>query len=654
MLSNDDDTWGGLEIKDNSFSYHTSRGIYHSYYPDKDLSRACQRVLSPSFYDDDDTLSTSTSLHSDRFSVDDHDYSLSDNEYGPTDGLTTYSIMQQQFLRNPTISSSSYFRLNNKNNNSFTNILKDYEGPGTITRLGRGGRVYIDRGDWTQDLGLSTNTLKLGLMDLKSTQQDKTYQETTVDNKENDPFADFDDDSFFTGQSDISCNKFQQKQACFDPPSSSSDKTIIPTSCWKQEDDDEGFDDLDIPSGHLSLKSRSTPKSSSALFPSTLQKRLEHLKENDEDDFLDGLDIRDEDAFKITPSTINNNDNNKKGESKLPRPKRYPAKVPSPSSSFSSRKKPTIENRLDRLTAPTYASRQRGTPPNSLRSRPNEPTIKSRPSVLNKQRLVSSKLGPDPTFIRTSDGSSLMARPRTTGRVNYGNGSELDHLDDLAVWKRPSMARPALKPVSSSGPKPTLKKSEAAKPWRCNMSKRKLTLIKPDEQKMAKEINDMRYDDREKRWHGNEQAARTFDAPTVKRRPALIKNMMRANKSTAAMVVGDMSFDQQKMTWNTCNGKSEVDALAHIDDLSLSTDDNAPVVVETPQQPTHSIYPAYVDPLPLGATAEFDLPLDIQRLMHQQEHEHGMFFQDWPLRDDCAMTQSPFKHRVPQYTYILY
>jgi hypothetical protein len=461
MLSNDEEAWDDLDIKDNSFMYHTSRGIY-SYYPDKDLSRACQSVSHPSFFDDDDTISTITSLHSDRFSVDDHDYSLSDNDDALGDGLTPYPTMKQQrHLRHPA---SSYSRPSSTTAD-FTDLLKGYEGPGTITRLERGGnRVHVDRGDWSQDLDLSATSLKLASMDLKRNSANQQYKKTM-----DDPFADFEDDtddtSFFTGRSETSSFQKQVRfNSSLQPP-----PTTTTASNWKEEDDDEGFDDLDIPD-RLSLKPyqpTTAPKSSPCAMPPALQKRLEQHIEKDDDDFLDGLDIKD--AFKATPQPPPV----KKGESKLPRLKqpRQPILFPSPSTS--SRRKPGFENRLDRLTAPTYASRQRGRPePSTTKPQPRQP----------------KRIG-TPAFVRTSDGSSLMARPRTSNHINYGNGSELDHLDDLAVWKRPSMARPSLKPpmslgkckkektptchsdpslsLSLSGLKP--KKPEPEKPWRCNM-----------------------------------------------------------------------------------------------------------------------------------------------------------------------------------------
>ncbi|ORZ19626.1 hypothetical protein BCR42DRAFT_410140 [Absidia repens] len=251
------------------------------------------------------------------------------------------------------------------------------------------------------------------------------------------------------------------------------------------------------------------------------------------------------------------------------------------------------------------------------------------------------------------------------------------------------------------------------------------------------EINDMRYDEREKRWHGNEQATRPFDAP-AKRRPALIKNMMTARtaKSTSAMVVGNMTFDHQKMSWNTCNGEEEIDVLAHIDDLSenethapfsassrsrrrLETHKTAgshrpspstwsgtatartpsPSFVESSDRQTSSSSRSYrnannttnrLPPLTTttateqptddhhritttttppsfsephhrssggsggGILREFDLPIDIQRQMVEQEERHKTYFGAWPLRDECEMTETPSGYVVPQNTYILY
>ncbi|CAO3596961.1 unnamed protein product [Absidia cylindrospora] len=821
-------------------------GIY-SYYPDKDLSRACHRVLSPSFSDDDDTISTSTSLHS----VDNQDYPLSEmGDFGTlynggTSSLSsTYTTrLQPQSLANLS-ASSSYSKLDNNNtisrNNSLLDLLKDYDGPGTITRLGRtGGSIHVDTGDWTQDLDLPATLKPLTERSFASTtainQQASTATTdhlTTLSSLNNrgdddrDPFADLQDDDnndngdVFTGDfSSIDstsekrvqfdqvttaaatirggCTDLEQQQHDNGPATATASTTShYHQQKWKEEEDDEGFDDIEIPNdiGTRSIKphqycqpnplaasmtttkychnskSRTTRYMASSL-PPNVQKQLSQFKETDTDDFLDGLDIKD-DAFKATTTTSSSSNNSKKEkqtlESKLPRPKRHQQSKPptttiigqqSPSSSSSRKKSSHHENRLDRLTAPTYASRQRGT-----NTAPTLSPILRTPPTTNKSRLGSpwssstargtqryghhtnkysssssnSNSSGSTTFIRTSDGSSLMAKPRT-GRINYGNGSELDHLDDLADWKRPSMAKYSSKttPSLSAGSTGTTRRPDMAttKPWRCNMSKRKLTLIKPEEQKVAKEINDMRYDEREKRWHGNEQATRPFDAP-AKRRPALIKNMMtsRTAKSTTAMVVGNMTFDHQKMSWNTRHGDEEVDVLAHIDDLSEnethapssssrrlepkttgshptihqydtaagrtpsscfeSTDRRTspssrlyrnvnnssrlpPLITTTTttsaaatEQPTndhhhqqrfltttvqppfsgHHHHHASRD----GISREFDLPIDIQRQMADQEQNHNTYFGAWPLRDECEMTETPSGYAVPQNTYILY
>ncbi|CAO3609650.1 unnamed protein product [Cunninghamella blakesleeana] len=62
MISHEEERWDNLEIEENSFMYRTTRGIY-SCYPDKEVALLCQRVLSPPYFDDDDTISTVTSQH---------------------------------------------------------------------------------------------------------------------------------------------------------------------------------------------------------------------------------------------------------------------------------------------------------------------------------------------------------------------------------------------------------------------------------------------------------------------------------------------------------------------------------------------------------------------------------------------------------------
>ncbi|KAI8092581.1 uncharacterized protein BX664DRAFT_357110 [Halteromyces radiatus] len=806
MRTNEDETWDDLDIKDNSFLYHTSRGIY-SYYPDKDLARACQRLLSPSISDDDDTVSTTTSIFSDKFSVDEQDLSFSDFQHSPEPSSSTSSyvglpIPQQQAS---TIHSVSSRQPNN--NNKLSELLKGYDGPGTITRLGHpGGRVHTDNGDWTEDLDLPT-ALKLPSANSPSKNSNESTRNQATssldDDGDDDPFADLLDDTDnneSTGQTTTGKKSVRFDDRSLATTNKSSSSTSLYQPAWKEEEDDEGFDDIDIPKniGSLTIKSQhnqptintmgsnsNTSKKKPTLMtplPSAIQKHLIQFKEKDEDDFMNGLDIKDGDIFK----TITSSKKEKQTiESKLPRPKQYQHKLPPSSfnsscssSSPASNKKVAYENRLNRLTAPTYASRQRGTNNTStpttpttssstLRSRQSNthlhhdytatstktpttprPTFSRRPySTNNNSSNTNKKSKGTVTFLRSGDGSTLITRPRSAHRIIYGNGSELDHLDDLADWKRPSFTSRITTAPSTGGKRsafldqPVNKKPEPSKPWRCNMSKRKMTLIKPNERNVAKEINDMKYDEREKRWQGNEQAIQSFDAP-AKRRPALVKSMTqsRTAKSTMAMVVGNMTFDHQRMTWTTRNSADEENVLAHIADLtdnieqqqqkrpslttSISTtedfsktilpatsihntrhhssaihsDDNirldnsnnsfpsstssssssssllAPVtrslsstcITNTIPSPTETTTTAFKHSslhyrhdhhssvTSLSGTSEFNLPVDIQRAMRDQEEDHNTFLQAWPLRNECEMTTTSFGHDVPQHTYILY
>ncbi|CAO3625325.1 unnamed protein product [Cunninghamella echinulata] len=854
MIPDEEERWDDLEIEDNSFMYRATRGIY-SCYKDKEVALLCQRVLSPSYSDDDDTISTVTSHHSDKFSVDEHDYYLNDiNSLMATPpslstkyhkSKTAVPITKNQLQLQHLYSPSSSITSTQSENDLFSELLKGYDGPGKITRLGQpyGGRVQMDYGDWVHDIEIPNNE-PFQKKNLK--QQSATILKNSKDNNnkynkndddddtllffnddilDNDPFTNDlllndDDDNYDNNNNNNNNNILKQKRVHFgddddlnnnrknnntnskinnllNPFSNNQEQksSLITThQQWMSESDNEGFDDINLPDDMniLSFKNRFTNNKSKSTtcinnnnniinnnsrkekihqLPIHLEK-IQRYKENDHDDFIDGLGLIDEEAFKFR--NINKKmKQQQQMESKLPKLKKNTQQSFPPSSSSASsllslpstipqNKRSVYENKLQRLTAPTYSSRQRTITSNnsflsslssssssnnmndnsnnsnhisSLKTRKSDINLRkesSPSSIINhhhhgsyrsliKNDLSTSTPTPRSNLLQqqqqqkskhtltrkkpflsgydtktTANGLSptLMTRPKSSSYTNYGNGTELDDLDDLAVWKKSNLYSYNRTPTNLR------KKQDPSKPWRQNMSKRNLKLIKPDGQVLTPEINGMKYDSKNKQWKGNEQAVKSFEA-TTKKRPALIKNMMSSklsNKYSNAVSVGEMVFDQEEMKWNTING-NEVDIFAHINDLLDNTIHETSIIHSTStfdrrrpsttpmsspfsssSLPTSFIYKqpninnnnnSNSNNIPNQHRIQItnyynnthhqhiNVPIfyisdEMKTHMRDLEAEHKKQFSTWPIYEESETTKNQFGHIVPQYAYILY
>ncbi|KAI8150245.1 hypothetical protein BJV82DRAFT_14306 [Fennellomyces sp. T-0311] len=365
-------------------------------------------------------------------------------------------------------------------------------------------------------------------------------------------------------------------------------------------EEDESYDDIGFPEdmSGLSIKRSSTP-------PPPHRMQPQSIHEDDDQDFGKDLYIDSDDVFRGRKRTA-------------PRFSSIPRRVPD--------SKLPVASSLDRnprFRAATYASRQRQT---KSQMPPPKPALEKPPATRWTDRSNNSRM-------TAPNGTTLISTPRS--KVSYGNGSELDGIDILPEWRRRSLS--CWKHLTEK----RLGGIDPQRPWRHNMSRRKPTLIRPDERVLNKECNEMRYDAEAQRWHGNEKSLSFFTAKQQRRRPALITNMNKKSIASrnAEVTVGSMVFDPVEMRWNTApNVEEEEDVLAGIEDLGdfgLYRD-----------QPSMRVR------LP-NSTREFELSRQMQRLCHDQEEEHYEQMKHWSLREDDQLF-TPSNTPVRTHTYLLY
>ncbi|CDU26398.1 uncharacterized protein SPSC_06592 [Sporisorium scitamineum] len=210
---------------------------------------------------------------------------------------------------------------------------------------------------------------------------------------------------------------------------------------------------------------------------------------------------------------------------------------------------------------------------------------------------------------RPSSGESQPVARLLKRSVPYGNGAELDGIDDLPNATSPVVVQSARLPASSEKlnknrvPAPVV--SIAPVPPRETQSKRggrrgkkgKPALIRSlgagaGASPAHKSVKGMRWNAQALRWEGNEGVLRDFDQVIQSStRPALISQMTGSSTSSAlthaagyssplspessnlmhniasgARVVGDMLFDPVQMRWVHKSGDEEEDVFAEFDE----------------------------------------------------------------------------------------
>ncbi|KAM0793085.1 hypothetical protein ACM66B_000568 [Microbotryomycetes sp. NB124-2] len=229
------------------------------------------------------------------------------------------------------------------------------------------------------------------------------------------------------------------------------------------------------------------------------------------------------------------------------------------------------------------------------------------------RRVTSSSDG----AVSTAQTKTATTRPTHRPRVasvtlsapstprNYGDGTELDHLDDLPAGKKPSLySRPRFKQQTKArrvvAQTALPASSDLLKPDTATRSKNRVRpqpkLIKNLAQLAGQTHEVMRWNVVTQKWDGNDSVAHEFDkaisSPSTSSliRPALISDLsvmsprrvpLQQLTSTKAIadrpikVVGSMMFDAQALRWVSVLGPEDEDELDLSEDDSVFADDEA-------------------------------------------------------------------------------
>ncbi|KAG0167039.1 hypothetical protein DFQ30_006460, partial [Apophysomyces sp. BC1015] len=568
-----DDNWEGeVGLSDHDFLDHVKAFNQKRVASgqDKDLHMAFQRLqFSPAAMSDDETDSTFTSHHSDKFSVDEYDNLLSDiDDY-------MYDVPS------PTLSHKV--------------------GPGIVTRLGHRRIQAGGSDDWCDDLEIPQRLPKPRLPsrdDLIDLFDDSIEKQPV---KKQVRFRTSVADATPSDEEQLSCEPKEKETALKQPT-------------YEPENDDDTYSDIEFPQDMSPI--------------GTQLKTATSLKmtqvEEEEEDFMEGLHIDDDYVFCRDPgSTRQTQQRQNDPVSRLPRPSTV-------NNNHNNNKRPPSARTTmsERFKAPTYASRQREvatktttSPSLRLPDRSIQPTRLSRDSpdrlTQVRRRPQQSKythpqrLQPQPPAARRGlNGAVLMERP--CARVIYGNGSELDNLDNLSDWREAKGLGHSRQQLLTKQFTPTQKPLSAnidhRRPWRHNMTRRKPTLIQPSDRLVNQEYNNMKYDAARCLWKGNESSILSFGQKNDgRRRPALITNKHKINlasKYTEA-VVNDMVFDQTARCWKNTLVDTDDTCLDAFEDLD-----------DEPRQ-----LPA-LSRLSYPHASEFEIAREVQHHMNDEENEH--------------------------------
>ncbi|KXN72543.1 hypothetical protein CONCODRAFT_77729 [Conidiobolus coronatus NRRL 28638] len=466
-------------------------------------------------------------------------------------------------------------------------FLRNYTGSGTINRLGTINKKTITKvtEDWGDELDIPVGT------SLLSKFKQSTVTRPVIDD---DPFK----DDVFSSQQSPFANYFQSdpisEEEDLDIPADSMQLEISPrtqhspltldvevdmeidpivsnnpsTSLYSSniaEDNDnsnpintwfgsseseDNYNDIEFPEEPSKLKV-------------TKHKAAHRSSPNlrNEEDWLDDIDIPNDNVFTIKSQQ------NRLLQRKAPAPASKKLKSFTISDLFSSHSKsPTPINKVySRVGLRPKTSRESFIP-----RKPSHPYLGNYRNITPISESGCNKLEFHHFHKPLSIGISK--------RGKYGDGTELDHLDNLPVSptteekftaKHPRPISPI--PVESTSQ--TLKKmlnefsdfqmDSLEQP--SNKRRRPMLIQNLNSLKIQRTVGDMRFNPQDCSWEGNEEALRDFEcvSPT---RPALISNMgghKRARK------VGTMVFDPAQLKW--FNTEPESDPFSEIPDLESNS-----------------------------------------------------------------------------------
>lgn len=478
MTSHQEDDWEldinlGLRLKNTLFQ---RRGVY-SMEPDKELDLACERYKYPYqhyYSDDDDTNSsvTSGSILSEADKYSELDASLND--------LDDFMYDEPPPL-NPKIIRTSALNY-------------DFSGfPGVVQKLSTASRPQVqDNDDWNDDIDIPTK----GILSLNHTEKIYDQQLSSLDD-------DNDDD-------DESIPATTNKSIGSSSSNAGSRLSKFHYAVEKDEDEDD-MSGLDFPDNmgvlpkRLDEKKKYNPATSSipvkklpvpvttTTKPAIKSKYLS-FKETEDDDFCDGLLIK-EKAFSSLKSSTTSRSTQPGQRIKPKDPAQFVSRLarPSPLLSNSSKqsdhaialskktqipikpKAPTPSTSRHTFLSGTKASRQREADIAASRSRVKS-MITSPPSLTLKKSLQKTSYGHESnqTERKSAVGYTLIAKPKTKKTTNYC--SRLDNIDNLndlpsklPSYRKYVFQQPQPKTQHSNTTKVERKTVDPDRPWRRNM-----------------------------------------------------------------------------------------------------------------------------------------------------------------------------------------
>ncbi|KAI9473687.1 MAG: hypothetical protein EXX96DRAFT_578939 [Benjaminiella poitrasii] len=561
--------------------------------------------------------------------------------------------------------------------------------PGVVKRIGLPARYQAvqETDDWNDDVQLPSNGISLAPTNLQRKEYD--VQLSLLDDG-------IDDD-------DVGPSISQRASTISLSPNNKS--PILPSLTaafrYEPEEDEDDMAGLDFPD-NMNLLSRKLeekkngviPERSakpSASIPSRIPistKKLNILskfqRENDDDDFFEGLQVKENAFIATSPVSSAGSYSSKqsvasqrhllqqsrlallnKGKptgnlaSRIARPSPI-NQTKSPFLGQDLRKNNQSQQQQQQLTAPrrnfqssTQSSLHREADIASKRTanfstkyQQQRSTVATKtPSQSVMKSTLSSRLHDCPPSVKKSaSGHTLIARPKTKIATTYC--SRLDNIDNLNDL-RPTNRRPQVtfkdspKHGNTSSPQRLWCKSMHTATKRQSA----LKLIKPNEQNLKKEYNDMRYDDITHSWKGNESSLAGFQEKPVQRysRLMLMTNKQQKPSRYAAMMGNNMIFNAESQKWVSAYGADqECNELDEIEDLNE----------ELHQQPKRSTSNSLHRTT--NKLLEFKLSVEMKRQMMYEQEMHENWIKEWPLDSGEPEIVNEAGHHVGASKYFLF
>ncbi|KAI8375021.1 hypothetical protein EDC96DRAFT_437328 [Choanephora cucurbitarum] len=538
------------------------KGVFN-YEPDKELALACERYQYsiPNLYSDGE---------------DDADSSIASSSIisGQLSELSLINLDNFMYDEEPTLTAETILP---DNQNKF---------PGTIRKLRASHKENQDHDDWNDDIEIPSRDIQFSLTKKKS------YEQLL------DVFDDNDSIGPSVSQRGSPCS-FEQDEDSFSELDFPENMALLPKRL--NEKKSVAYDRLS-PASHVTAVDSNKPAAKKLSLLAKVK------RENDNDDFLEGLEIK-EKVFKGSISA-----------SKLP--------IPQPQRSTSTNKtKPGTSHFLPtRHTAYTYKQ-----PPQRKQF-----SLRNNLQLMNNNTSLLRNAESSPSEKRGANGSTLIAKPKTKIPISYC--SRLDNIDNLNDLQPMRSKTTKMEPKDFS----RNERINIDHSWKKSGQPSKIKLIQPNEQVLRKEYHGMKYDFRTHSWKGNESGLIDFpEKPAVKKHPKLVllTSKQRTPSKYTAIMSDSMVFKPESQSWVSPSGKENND-LDGIEDLH---EDLRPV---SKRMPKHSQY--------RNKMTEFKLSIEVKRQMMAEQQQHENLIKQWPLSEEESYMISTAGHKVPVSKYFLF